>query len=238
MPSSTIGRYFPSRPHKPDARSLAEYVSGWPFLVETPRGERERRGRVILMTTPLDNDWGNLPFSNFYLPFMQSLARYLSGGVIDDRNLAPGQIIQTKLGPSPVNRTVTIQRPGDAKPVPLELIRYGDQADVRFGDTRVPGEYRMTINEEGKPPRVVHYVVTPTRDESDLTQLDDPGWDRLENLLGIRRLDTSEDPIAAVMSATRDGREIWAILLCGVLVLGVAELAMARSFSRVPSDDD
>jgi hypothetical protein len=237
MPSSTIGRYFRARPHQPDARSLAEYVSGWPLLVETPRGERERRGRVILMTTPLDTDWGNLPFSNFYLPFTQSLIRYLRGGVIDNRNLTPGEIMQAKLGPSPVNRTVTLQRPGDAKPVSLELIRYGDQAEVRYGDTRMPGEYRMIVSEEGKPPRTVHYVVTPPRDESDLTQLDDTAWQRLEDSLGFRRLDTSEEPIAAVMSASRDGREIWAILLCGVMVLGVMELAMARSFSKVPSED-
>ena len=47
LPSSTIGRYFPARPRQPDARSLAEYVSGWPLLVEAAaagaRAPRPRR---------------------------------------------------------------------------------------------------------------------------------------------------------------------------------------------------
>ena len=141
-------------PPAPASRMRDRWPSSYPAgrcSIETPRGERERRGRVILMTTPLDIDWGNLPFSNFYLPFTQSLVRYLSGGgAVDDRNLAPGEPIQAKLGAFPANRTVTLQRPNDAKPIPLELIRYGEQAEVRYTDTRQPGEYRMILSEEGK----------------------------------------------------------------------------------------
>jgi hypothetical protein len=237
LPSSTIGRYFPARPRQPDARSLAEYVSGWPLLVETPRQPRERRGRVILITTPLDVDWGNLPFSNFYLPFMQSLMRYLAGGTTDNRNLAPGEPIQATFEAGPVNRAVTIQRPGDAKPVPLELFRYGDRAEARYTDTRQPGEYRMRVAEEGKPPRTVHYVVAARRDDSDLKQLGEEQWRSLARSLGFELIDTAEQPIAAVMSAARDGQEIWSVLLCCVVVLAVLELAMARTYSRAPSED-
>jgi hypothetical protein len=237
LPSSTIGRYFPSRPHQPDATSLAEYVSGWPLLVETPRQARERRGRVILITTPLDVDWGNLPFSNFYLPFTQSLMRYLCGGGVAEaaeRNLTPGEPVVATLGASPLNRTVTLLRPGAQQPTPLELTRFGDQAEVRYADTREPGEYRMAITEEGRPPYTVHYVVTASRDESDLTQLTDDAWATLRQRLGFRRLDTADEPIAAAMSASRDGRQMWSILLCAVLVLAVLELAMARAYSRAP----
>lgn len=236
LPSSTIGRYFPARPHQPDARSLAEYASGWPLLVETPRQPSERRGRVILMTTPLDVDWGNLPFSNFYLPFTQSLIRYLSGGGAENRNLRPGDIIQVRLEASPLNRAVTLERPGVKEPVPLELVRFGDQAEVRYTDTREPGEYRLNINEEGKPPRVVHYVVTPPLDESDPAQLTDDNWKTIEKSLGFRRLDTSDEPIIQAMSETRDGRELWSTLLVGVIALAVLEMMIARRYSRAPAE--
>ena len=46
----------------------------------------------------------------------------------------------------------------------------------------------------------------------------------------------AEQPIAAIMTASRDGRELWPFLLGGVLLLGVLELAMARAYSRVPAE--
>lgn len=248
LPSSTISRYFPARPHQPDAESLAEYVSGWPLLVETPRQQRERRGRVLLMTTPIDADWSSLPFSNFYLPFMQSAARYLAGGGSGaggaagaDRNLAPGEPIQATLEPSPLNRTVGLLRPGDDKALPLSMQRYGDQAEVRYdGDTRRPGEYRLTIAQEGEPgrSRTIHYVVAASRDDSDLRQLTEDEWRALESSLAFERIDTAEQPIAAVMAASRDGREIWPYLLGVVILLGVLELGMARAYSRVPTESE
>ena len=70
IPLVTIGRYFPAQVTGRDARVLAQYASGSPFLVESPVG----RGRVLVMTTSLDADWGTLPLSNFYLPFVQSAA--------------------------------------------------------------------------------------------------------------------------------------------------------------------
>lgn len=238
LPSSTIGRYFPARPRQPDAHSLAEYVSGWPFLIEPPRRANERRGRVILMTTPLDADWATLPLSNFYLPFVQSLVRYLSGGTVTDRNLAPGEPIVATFDNPAVNRTVTLQRPGDDKPIPLDVLRYGSQAEVRYGDTSEPGEYRVVITDEGQPPRTLHFVVATPRDESDLGQLNEAGWKSLEQSLDMERIETNDQPISVAMSSSRDGRELWSVLLCAALVLGVLELAMARAYTRAGGEGE
>src|ERR1041384_7885196 len=82
---STIGRSFPASAPQADAE-LAEYGSGDPFLIEGKSG----RGRVLLVTTPLDADWSTLPLTNFYLPFVQSAVRYLAAGAVPDRNLRPG----------------------------------------------------------------------------------------------------------------------------------------------------
>jgi hypothetical protein len=233
LPSSTIGRYFPARPRQPDARSLAEFTSGWPLLIEAQRQERERRGRVILMTTPLDIDWGNLPFSNFYLPFMQSIVRYLAGGSVDAHNLSPGEPVVATLETSAVNRAVTILPPGEKDPLPLEVTRVGDQAEVRHAATRRPGNYRVLVPEpDGKPPRTIHYVVTAPRDESNLAQLTNDRWRELSRALGFERVEAAEESIPSVMAESRDGRELWSALLCAALALAVLELAMARAFTR------
>ena len=68
------------------------------------------------MTTPLDVDWGNLPFSNFYLPFMQSLVRYLCRRRRSTTATSrPASRSSATLEASPLNRTVTLHRPGDAR---------------------------------------------------------------------------------------------------------------------------
>jgi hypothetical protein len=239
LPSSTIGRYFPARPRQPEARSLAEFASGWPLLIEATRQELERRGRVILITTPLDIDWGNLPFSSFYLPFMQSLVRYLAGGTVDDRNLSPGEPIVATFEASQAGKTVTLQPPGDdSKPVPLEVTSLGGQAEARYANTRIPGEYTLTVPQAGSaPPQTLHYVVTAPRDESDLSQLSEDRWRQLSRSLGLERLDAAEQSIPTVMAESRDGREVWATLLCAALVLGVVELAMARAFTQTGGDE-
>src|SRR5438094_196980 len=72
LPGAVIGRYFPAVPRQGDSRVLASYASGEPFLIEGPRG----RGRVLLVTSPLDGDWNTLPLFPFYLPFVQSMVRY------------------------------------------------------------------------------------------------------------------------------------------------------------------
>src|SRR5258706_6051267 len=52
IPLVTIGRYFPVEVKERDARVLAQYASGRPFLVE---GSAGRRGRLAMAPPP---EWG------------------------------------------------------------------------------------------------------------------------------------------------------------------------------------
>ena len=226
LPPATIARYFPAT-RRPDARRLAEYGSGEAFVI----GGESGRGRVLLVTVPLDADWSTLPLSNFYLPFVQSAVRYLASGAIPDRNLRPGAPIVATLGAGSEGVTASVVLP-DGTRQDLPVVRFGGRGDVRFTDTDRPGRYRVVLQGGGKPEQVLNYVVATPRVESDLTPLSEERWRELEQSLGMKRLEFQERPIGEALATPRGGRELWGIVLGMVLVLGVVEMYVARAIAR------
>ncbi|HET6249002.1 MAG TPA: VWA domain-containing protein [Tepidisphaeraceae bacterium] len=231
LPSATIARHFPAIPRQVDARALASYLNNDPFLIEG----KSQRGYVLLMTTPLDADWSTLPLTNFYLPFVQSAVRYLAGVSAADGNLKPGEPIRMSFDDiNPVNK-VMLTRP-DGQKVKLDVIRLEKQAELRYSDTEQPGTYRLDIQERGKPPQTAYYIVRPPRDESDLTQLTDEEWRSKERSLGFTRVDPTVRPVLETISADREGRELYGLVLALVFALAIAEMAVSRvgSIQRTP----
>lgn len=57
-----------------DSRVLMRFDNGDPALVEGEAGQ----GRVLLLTTPLDASWSNLPLQSLYLPFVHEMLQYLA----------------------------------------------------------------------------------------------------------------------------------------------------------------
>jgi len=137
----TIGRYFPTTPRSADARALAWYTSGAPFLLESAGG----RGRVLLMTTSLDADWSTMPLSSFYLPFVQSAVRYLAAGTMPSHNLAPGEAIRVAVH-AVLTEQATLEFP-DGNTREIDGAQYGATTEYQFGDTRQLGVYRLTVKE-------------------------------------------------------------------------------------------
>ncbi|MDB5173456.1 MAG: hypothetical protein JWN51_2229 [Phycisphaerales bacterium] len=223
LPSAIIARYMPAVPRQVDADVLAWYLTGDPLLIEG----RSERGRVLLLTTSLDADWTTLPLSNFYLPFVQSAVRYLAGGTVRSGNLAPGEPIRLNFDDAVATRTVTLTRP-DGRTQKLEVVRLGQQAEARFADTDVPGEYRVQVEERDKPTTTQFFVVRPPREESDLSQLTDEQWSVLKTGLGFQRIDTATGPIGEAVSAGREGHELWGAALGAVFVLVLVEMLVAR----------
>jgi hypothetical protein len=222
--TSTIGRYFPTGNRPSDARVLAWYTSGSPFLIESRAG----RGKTLLMTTSLDADWSTLPLSSFYLPFVQSAVRYLAAATLPSGNLSLGEPILATFDDPPDDR-VTIDMPdGDSRQV--SLTRFGSTADLRFSDTQEPGLYRVRVRERSGEQTLLFAVHLPP-EQSDLTQLSETRWDELERGLHLRRIDQTDRPIATVVAGSREGYGLWGWVLGAALTLGAAELMLARRWS-------
>ncbi len=225
LPDAIIARFFPAIPRSGNAQVLGSYASGQPFLIESNWG----RGRVILMTTPLDADWSTLPLSSFYLPVMQSMIRHLAGGAIADRNLVSGQPLVAVFD-EPVGSRVAVQLPDGHHEV-IEVSRLSQRSEVRFINTEPPGLYRLRAQQGGKW-KTIHFLVQPPREESDLASLTEEGWSELQSRLGFERLDTEGAALASRISAARAGRELWASLLLCVLGLAFVEMFLARHWSQ------
>ena len=227
LPPATIARYFPVT-RRPDARRLAEYGSGDAFVVVGESG----RGRVLLVTVPLDADWSTLPLTNFYLPFVQSAVRYLASGSIADRNVQPVRPLVCEVDPPAEGAAATVFPPDGSK-VELPVLRFGRRGEVRFADTERPGRYRLVLHAGGgAPERTLTYVVPAPRVESDLTPLTEHRWRELRDGLGLVVIDPQDRPIADALAGPRGGRELWAVALGAVIALALCELLVARWVAR------
>jgi hypothetical protein len=225
LPNAVIGRYFPAEPLQAGARAPAEYASGQKFLVEGQRG----RGRVLLVTTPLDADWNTLPLSPFYLPFVQSMVRYAYAPptAMGVRNLRMGELYATTLGEPSEDALL------NDKPARDFLTAGGTQ--FRYEQTQKPGVYHLAIRARpGQGPwRHSYFVVAPPEEESDLTPLDGARWRSLEQSIGFTRIESGGDrPLAPLVSAERGGRELWLTVLCVALAVALGEVALARFWTE------
>jgi hypothetical protein len=218
----TIGRCFLTTPRSAEARALAWYTTGAPFLVESSGG----RGRVLLMTTSLDADWSTLPLSSFYLPFVQSAVRYLAAGTLPSHNLAPGEPVRMTVNGA-VGDGPTVITP-EAETLPAEIIPYGQTTELRFIHTDEPGIYRIHFSDPSGE-RSVYFSVHRPAEGSNLTRMTDQRWSQLESDLHIKRIDPQDKPIAAVVGADREGYDLapWALVVA--VFAGVMELALAKS---------
>jgi hypothetical protein len=229
LPSAVIGRYFPATPRPADADVLAEYATGEPMLIEGARG----RGRVLLLTTPLDADWNTLPLSPFYLPFIQSLVRHAHPAPPVKRNLAPGERIAAAF-PQPLADLVL-----DEKPVRDQLSADGLQ--LRYDQTHRPGVYRLAYRTRAERARGDHgwnlsyYVVRREPRESDLTPMSEEQWASRQQALGFERLEPGGGEgveLSRLLAEQRAGRELWLTLLLAAFGLALGEIALARFWTE------
>ena len=76
------------------------------------------------MTTSLDADWSTLPTTSFYLPFVQSMVRYLADTSSRRTVLAPGEAIELPIDPSTPAGRVKVSTP-DGQERQVEILRRG-----------------------------------------------------------------------------------------------------------------
>jgi hypothetical protein len=188
---------------------------------------------VLLMTTSLDADWSTLPTTSFYLPFVQSMVRYLADTSSRRTVLGPGEAIELPIDPSTPAGRVKVSTP-DGQERQVEILRRGPLAYVRFTDTQQPGLYEVKVDAAVRP---LHFVVHGPQDESDLTVLSVEKREWLRRSLDVETVDTASRPIGASTVGSTGSRELWAWVLGAVLLLAVAEMALARRWARTESSD-
>ncbi len=102
------------------------------------------RGRVMLITTTVNIDWGSWPGSPAYLPFMHELTRHAALGA-PPRVVTAGEPLLEYLPARLAGLRGTIATPDGRDPAPtITLQRQDDVAIVRFPETDQSGIYVLT----------------------------------------------------------------------------------------------
>ncbi len=231
-PPVAVRRYFPAAPRL-GSDVPASYTDGKPFMISRGLG----RGRVVLMTTPVDTEWNGLPLTNVFLPLAQSLVRYAAGGpsgiAVARRNLLPGNPIVADFIEPLDPRTVTVSVPGGGKPdlLRLSMARGDFGGQVTYFGTYAPGVYRVSPRGPFDL-RAQHFVIAEApAAESDLTPLTDEQWDRIGRTIGCERIDPESGAVTVAQDAYRNGMELWLPLVGVAVVLSMIELSAARRWA-------
>ncbi|HUK65247.1 MAG TPA: BatA domain-containing protein [Anaeromyxobacteraceae bacterium] len=150
-------------------RVLVSYDDGAPALVEARRGQ----GRVMLYTSTVDRSWSDWAIRTSFLPAIQRIAAYLSGGLETEHNapsvvdtpravvVGEGQKLLAVVGP-------------DGKERPASSLAQGDERRAPTLVPDRPGLWQVKVEERGQAhldPRLAFAVVSDPR-ESDTTRLD------------------------------------------------------------------
>ena len=216
--AARVLRYRSLQP-TPDARVLARYDDGGVAAAERRLGS----GRIIVLTTTLDDSWNDLELKPVYLPLVHQLVRYVSryepstswatvGQVVDLATLLKGKADRVVVTPGGERRQVNA---GD--PSILELTEHGAY-EIRNRSMPSARPDRLAVN------------IDPA--ESDLAPID------TSELVAAATGRATQTATAgeAVPEMTPDEAEkrqnIWWYLLMVGLALLVAELVVGNRLSR------
>ena len=144
----------------PDPRRGADvavaFTSGAPALITRAHGQ----GRVALLTTTVDRDWGDLPLRPGFVPLAVRTLTWLAGA----HEQAAGSVVAVG-GRKQLARAAayTVTTP-DGASVPVIPGRDGEP--TVFEDTNLPGHYRASVSGEEQ---VERFVVELDAQEADTT---------------------------------------------------------------------
>lgn len=138
--STRIKAYF--RVEMADPPTLLTLANGDPLLMEKRIGS----GRVMLFTTAADRDWSDLPLKTAYLPLVQSLLSYLSGGKrgMIDAGIEVGNPKSFSFPSSYVGKSLRIIKP-DGREGEITLVADREKASASFQENNVAGIYRLRL---------------------------------------------------------------------------------------------
>lgn len=168
--STRVQGYFLTEPDGSSA--LLSLSNGAPLLLEKKVGS----GRVLFFATAADRDWSDLPLKTVYLPLIQSLVSYLTGGRggTADAGLPVGNSKTISFPPSFVGRSLRVMRP-DQTETEVSLKADGGKATAVITENNLAGIYRLFAPDAagGGVPTPRLYAVNSPFLESRLKRIDD-----------------------------------------------------------------
>jgi len=196
------------------------------------------RGKVVLVTTPLNAEWGNWPASPSFPALLNELVLFASAGRLREQSVEVGQPIELFLNTPDGGLEAKILTP-DARTETARTLNLDDASVLRFHDTDASGLYRVTVgNQKAEHPFAVN--VPSGGDQESESNLAATSADDLGKSFG--RVQVVTDP-AAVVRDPIDGNTVevvynplgtevarWLLLVCLGLIF--AEVVMAWLFGH------
>lgn len=176
--SARFRQYMKVEPHaKSAARKILSFLSPSagngvgldPAVLEWKR----YRGRVFLITTSVNLDWGSWPGSPAFLPFMHELARHAAIGSVP-RTANANEPLQEIVPIIYAGTEATIHTP-DGRTLSATMREQDDVGILPFPDTAVSGIYRAQLDARREHLFAINVPATTSNalaSESDLSRFD------------------------------------------------------------------
>ena len=209
-----------STPRIGPSRVVARLDSNDPYLVTHTYGQ----GTVLQLAAPLNADWSTLPARNDFVPLLHEIVFHLASRT-SGRNVEPGTPLILKLPENePAGEYRFLDPEGNEHTV--EASEDGEEAQLRFSDTDLPGVYRA-LRRDASAADTEYFVVDFDRRESDLTLLTPPDQDRLASGGRIHFIDSLYQMHQALLEETAPS-ELWRWMFLLVLAVLVGEVLLTR----------
>jgi len=184
------------------AKVIASFDDGRPYLL----AKSVKGGKTVLLASPPDPSWNNLPTRAIFVPFLHEIARNLAQHAEPQTAYHAGEVL-------PIPEQCSLSDPAGqvyhGSNYPAEQIGYYTVSDER-------GQAVLTYAVNGDPGAMNPAVVDPA-----------------EIKAALAPLGTSATQIAASgASLGAGGREMWLYVLTAVLLLSLGELWMSNQVAR------
>ncbi len=205
-----LTRYLPVTPDQ-NSRALVQLDNGAPLLLE----QRHGQGRILLLTSGLDNTWNDLPVQPVFVSFLTEAARYLAGETLLKREQRVGATL-------PLDQAAAAGQVID--PQGRNLLSLSDSQRARSVKLDTQGFYEV-VTAAGSSLVAVNAVP----DESNLMPISDDEISNWRASLAAQRQDLATSTAAA--AATKpNGLELWHLLLVLLTLAVLVESLLGNTY--------
>jgi hypothetical protein len=220
--TTEIDRYWRLKPPTDAAANVVlSYSTGDPAIVERRVGD----GRVLLVTTPLDDTWSNWALWPSFVPIVHELTRAATAGRTASQAKLVGDPLIVSLPAEDFGRTVELRSPAGAVSELRKTAR-PDGTWTATATTETAGVYVMSF---GTPaPSVQSFAVNVSPDEGRLQFIDGTALAQLVPDSAFRSLEDWQPVALGTLRSSQRG-DLSRVLL--IVVLGLLLVAQLMTWN-------